>query len=53
MTLFREQANYEDDRLMSQNNHLTEVWMSGYSIHLRWCRSEETVEKAINLENIS
>ena len=35
MTLFRKLADREDDRLMSQNNHLVEVWMPGSFIEQR------------------
>ena len=29
ITLFRKPADQEDDRLMSQSNHLVRVWMPG------------------------
>ena len=44
MTLFRELADQEDGRLMSQNNQLVGAWMPGSFMDQRWGRrgSEET-----------
>ena len=36
MTLFRKLAEWEDGRLVPQNNHLIGVWMLGSFIHQRW-----------------
>ena len=36
MTLFRKPADQEESRLMSQNNHITGVWMPGSFIEQRW-----------------
>ena len=35
MTLFGKLADREDDRLMSQNNHLGRIWMPGSFIKHR------------------
>ena len=36
MILFRELADQEDHRLISQNNHLIWVWMPGCFIDQKW-----------------
>lgn len=41
-TSFRELAGPEDGKLLSQNNRLVRVWMSGYLMD--W-RGEETMQK--------
>ena len=40
-TLFRKPANWEDGRLMSQNNHLLGVWMPGSFIGQREVRNQK------------
>ena len=35
-TLFGKPADREDGRLVSQNNHLVEVWMPAYFMDQRW-----------------
>ena len=53
-TLFRKPADREDGRLMSQNNHLTEVWMPVSFTEHRGGSSEKVKQKkSINLANIS
>lgn len=41
LTLFRKPAEKEDSRLMSQNNHLIRVQMTGSFIEQRWGEGEE------------
>ena len=45
ITLFRELADGEDGRLMSQNNHLIGVWMPGSFIDQRERSSEKLKSK--------
>ena len=40
-TLFGKPADWEDSRLMSQNNHLVRVWMPGSFIEQRTREVEE------------
>ena len=54
MTLFGKPGDQEDGRLMSQNNHLITVWMSGSLIDQRWgwgAGVKKQNKKAINLAN--
>ena len=52
-TSFRELADPEDGRLMSQNNHVVRVWMSGYLLDWRQGEVRKQCKKAINLASIS
>ena len=52
-TLFRELADWEDGRLMSQNNHFTWFWIPGSFMDQRWREVRKQSKKAINLANIS
>ena len=52
-TPFRKLADPEDGRLMSQNNHVVRVWMSGYLLDWRQGEVRKQCKKAINLANIS
>ena len=52
-TLFRELADQEDSRLMSQNNHFTWFWMPGSFTDQRWREVRKQSKKAVNLANIS
>ena len=45
MTLFRELADQEDGRLISQNKHLIRVWMPGSFIDQRERSNEELKSK--------
>ena len=53
MTLLKELADREDGRLMSQNHHLTWVWMSGSLMDQRWGEVRKQSKKAINFARIS
>ena len=52
-TSFRELAGPEDGKLMSQNNCLVRVWMSGYLMDWRWGEVRKQCKKAVNLANTS
>lgn len=52
-TSFREPAGPEDGKLLSQNNRLVRVWMSGYLMDWRWGEVRKQCKKSINLPNIS
>ena len=54
MTLFEKPGDQKDGKLMSQNNHLITVWMSGSLIDQRWWgwgAVKKQNKKAINLAN--
>ena len=53
MTLLKELADREDGRLMSQNHHLTWVWMSGSLMDQRWGEVRKQRKNTIYLANIS
>ena len=51
VTLLGKLAEWEDDRLISQNNHLLWAWMPGSFIDQRWEEVKKESENAVNLIN--